>query len=530
MSLHTSLTNLGLALAVTLGAGCAEDIKPEPEPTPGESRITSSALGNGVTRSIVDATHEEDWVYMDLDTGLEVTVAAPATSPAWDLAFKRFQVKSNGGISGTGGVTAAKLSGADFDALTHAPAEGWIVDAEDSEDEGAEPDFVFLTDGFWYHYDLATHALTPADQAYVVKSSAGAYFKLAFLGYYDEVGSSGFPSFKWAPVAAPSAAADGTLQVNASVAGQWTYVSVANGVVEIADPATSLEWDFAVSRTAYKTNGGISGPGVGAARRAPEGVSYASLTSTGTLGFVADTPYDAGIPGQVGNGSPVLSFWYDYDSSTHAVTPADRVFVVRGADGDYAKLRITGWAAGIYTLQVAPIPHEAEIGTLEVDASASDAWVYVSLREGRIKNYGGPQEALQPIVEADPATSTSWDLAFNRVSVRTNGGTSGPGEAGALDAGIAAIADVTAVPADAEFVVDALSAPAYPPGAPAVSGNAVLNGWWDYNVETHVISPFDVTYLVRTADGDFAALKITTYAGGLYRLSLAYAGPDATTF
>ncbi len=530
MSLQTSLKALGLSLTVLLGAGCADDIKPEPTPEPTETRITSSALGNGVTRSIVDATQEEHWVYMDLDTGLEVTPASPESSPDWDVAFKRFQVKSNGGISGTGGVQAVKLAGADFDAVTRAPVDGWIVDAEDSDDEGTEPDFVFLTDGFWYDYDLATHALTPADQVYVVQSSGGAFFKIAFLGYYDAAGSSGFPTFQWASVLPPDGSVPDGLTVNASVAGQWTYVSVANGVVEIADPATSLEWDFAMSRTAFKTNGGISGAGRGAARLADEGVSYADLTLTDTLGFVLDAPYDAGIPGQVGNGSPVLSFWYDYDHTTHAVTPADRVFVVRGATGDYAKLQITGWAAGIYTLKVAPIAHAARIGTLTVDASDASAWVYVSLREGRIKTYGGPQESLQPIVEADPATSTSWDLAFRRTSIRTNGGTSGPGEAGARSSGIAAIADVTAAPVDADYVIDALAAPEYPPDAPAVTGNAVLNGWWDYDMTTHAVSPRDVTYLVRTADGDLAKLKITGWAGGIFELALAYAGPGATTF
>jgi hypothetical protein len=33
------------------------------------------------------------------------------------------------------------------------------------------------------------------------------------------------------------------------------------------------------------------------------------------------------------------------------VSPADAAFLVRTADGGHVKLRITGWAAGVYTIE-----------------------------------------------------------------------------------------------------------------------------------------------------------------------------------
>lgn len=215
MKVVTSLRALTLSCATLLATACAGDIKPpaedEEEPPvttdPGEGvrdpHFTSTPPERGVVTTVVDAHVEGTWVYLDLDTGRELTPQSPASAPDWDLAFMRFQVKSNGGISGTGGVEAVKLPGADFDAVTKAPEAGWIVDAEDSDDDQAEPDYVFLTDGHWYDYDLSTHALTAADQVYVVNTTGEAFFKIRFLGYYDDAGSAGFPSFKWAPVDAP---------------------------------------------------------------------------------------------------------------------------------------------------------------------------------------------------------------------------------------------------------------------------------------------------------------------------------------
>lgn len=506
-----------LSAIALLASACGDDLRPEPDDgTPdSESRITHTDLGNGVTRSSVDATSEEAWVYLDLDTGNEVSPASPELDPDWDIAFQRFQVRSNSGISGPGGVQTAILMEQDFDALTEAPSSGWRIDAEDSDDEGTEPDYVFLQEGHWYGYDLATHTLRPREWVYVVKTGAGAHFKLQFLGYYDDAGTSGIPSFKWAPVGAPTASAD-TLEVDASTSGAWTYVSVEEGVIAPADPATSLEWDFAISRTAFRTNGGLSGAGLGAAMLLGEGVDFDAVNAVNTLGFVEDAEYDPGFGGVV-LGNSVLAGWYDYDVETHAVTPGDRVYALRTADGDYAKLRILTWEGGHFTLRVSPISREVAPVSLTVDATDSEAWTYVSLRTG----------ALVEVV--DPATDGDWDLAFNRVNIRTNGGTSGAGIGGALEAELAAFEDVLEVPGDAAFESDVLVAPSRPGGA-EVSQNPVLATWWSYDMETHVISPHEKTFLVRTADGDVAKLRITDYASGVYTLDVAYAGPGATTF
>lgn len=509
-----------LSTVALLATACGDDLRPEPDPddeTPDQTaqHITHTDLGNGVTRSSVDATSEDLWVYLDLDTGREVSPASPETDPDWDIAFQRFQVRSNSGISGTGGVQTAILAEQDFDALTAAPADGWRVDEEDSDDEGTEPDYVFLQDGFWYAYDLASHTLQPRDRVYVVKTGAGAHFKLQFLAYYDDAGTSGVPSFKWAEISGPSESSD-TLSVDASSANAWTYVSVADGVITPADPETSLDWDFAINRTAFRTNGGLSGSGVGGAKLVGEGVDYDTVTEVSTLGFAVDAEYDLGFGGPV-VGSATLAGWYDYDLSTHAVTPGDRVYALRTANGDYAKLRILTWEGGHFTLRVAPVDGAVTAATLTVDATDNSVWTHVSLREGAI------------VEVTDPAADARWDLAFNRVNIRTNSGTSGTGLGGAVEASVTVFDEVLEVPVDAAFEADVMVPPSAP-GGTEVSQSPVLGAWWDYNLETHQVSPADKTFLVRTADGDFAKVRIETYVSGVYTLKVAYAGPGSSAF
>lgn len=184
------MKRLTIVLALALVA-CAEDLHHDHEdPDAGAddpSRVTHTEDGD-VTTTQVDATQETAWVYLDLDTRAEV-----GEGDAWDLAFQRFAIQLDGEV--------AIVADADFGAMVAAPAGGWITDAPDGDDEDTEPDLAF---GGWYAYDPATHTLTPNPLVYVVRTADEGYFKLEMLDYYDDAGSSGFPTFRWAAVAPPA--------------------------------------------------------------------------------------------------------------------------------------------------------------------------------------------------------------------------------------------------------------------------------------------------------------------------------------
>lgn len=190
-----------LPLLCGLAMACAGDLDDElgsdaVEP-PAEGRVgphtTSEPRDGAGQRTVIDATDEEAWVYFDLETGTELEVDDPMTDPDWDLAFKRFHVASNGGVSGSAGSEVAVLE-ATFDEVTEVPADGFRVDEADGDDDNDDPDYVFAD---WYDYDFMTHVLTPKALTYVVLTGSGNAFKIAFEGYYDDAGTSATPTLAW---------------------------------------------------------------------------------------------------------------------------------------------------------------------------------------------------------------------------------------------------------------------------------------------------------------------------------------------
>lgn len=153
--------------------------------------------GGGVTRSTVDATSEEQWVYLDLESGQQLDVADGTQSAAWDLGFRRTTIAIDGGISGPGGMEAVALEGVAFADVTEVPAEGWVTDAADGDDDDMEPDLALAG---WYAYDFMTHVLTPLPLVYVVRTVEGNAYKLEVLDYYDEAGTSAVYTIRWAPL------------------------------------------------------------------------------------------------------------------------------------------------------------------------------------------------------------------------------------------------------------------------------------------------------------------------------------------
>ena len=342
-----------LALIPLLLAACADDLEPTAPDAgaddaggddPPAAHVEHTDHGDGTTTTRVDASAMDAWVHLDLDGRAEVDADG-----AWELGFQRFAVTLDGGISGDGEVAAAALDGADFDALTVAPADGYVVDAVDGDDEDGEPDLALAG---WYAYDPTTHVLTPVDRVYVIRSSDGGYFKLRFLDYYDDAGTSGFPTFRWGPVDPPGDAE--TLTVDASDPEAWVEVDLDGG-----------GWDLAFSRTRIRTNGGTSGTALGGARLAPEGAAYQATTAATTIGYVADAMIP--IPGPPGSGefsgNPVLNGWYDYDPSTHVVTSKQLVYLIRTATGDHAKLQILDYASGVLTVRLAPVARDVTVQT-----------------------------------------------------------------------------------------------------------------------------------------------------------------------
>ncbi len=131
------------------------------------------------------------WVYVSLASGTSVplTDLEALTSNAWDLAFKRFVVRTNGRDSGpgAGGALRVSLPWASVDASTLGsralPTEDWF---DDDCNLTVDPNGELVTTFTgWSMYNEATHTLSAGPFVFLVRGAQGALYKVAILDYYS---------------------------------------------------------------------------------------------------------------------------------------------------------------------------------------------------------------------------------------------------------------------------------------------------------------------------------------------------------
>ena len=121
-----------------------------------------------------------------------------------------------------------------------------------------------------------------------------------------------------------------------------------------------------------------------------------------------------------------------------------------------------------------------------VDASRPEPWRYFAFHLGSV-------------VE-NPA-ARDWDLAFRRYEIIANGGPSFAGAGGVLDLGEVAFETVKSVPETGYQVTEGGAEPR----------NPALARWYSYGYFSHLLSPRPRVWAVRTADGRYAKLEISSY-------------------
>jgi len=116
--------------------------------------------------------------------------------------------------------------------------------------------------------------------------------------------------------------------VDASAPEVWRYFDFSSGsLVESPGP---LGWDLAFRRFAVIVNGGEGFAGEG-------GVVDLGDVAFGDVARAPEGAYEGSAAGR-DSVNAVLQRWYDYGFATHLLTPKPRVYVVRTADGRFAKL------------------------------------------------------------------------------------------------------------------------------------------------------------------------------------------------
>jgi HmuY protein len=122
--------------------------------------------------------------------------------------------------------------------------------------------------------------------------------------------------------------------------GRFTFFSLRTGAVVPNTDSLTANWDLGFRGTTIIVNGGTN-------RRGNAGVVirqglFDEVNEAPETGFAQDNaPTSFAIPNTAGNG------WYNYDAPRNLITPiAGRVFIIRTADGKFAKLEILSYYRG----------------------------------------------------------------------------------------------------------------------------------------------------------------------------------------
>ena len=129
-----------------------------------------------------------------------------------------------------------------------------------------------------------------------------------------------------------------------------------------------------------------------------------------------------------------------------------------------------------------------------VDASDSTVWVYFDL------------DTKTEVYMEDPIGSVNWDLKFQRYDIGVNGGVSGNGSVSVLVEPdmYSSYEDIQTSP-EGEWITDKEDAdgddkPEY-----------AFKDWFDYDLSTHVLTPADVVYFIRSTVGDIYKFRVISY-------------------
>ena len=366
---------------------CSKEDNKKEEPAP-------APQGGAKEIKDLDASDQQKWVYFSFEKGTTVEVTNPKTTDNWDIAFNRYNIRTNGGVSGIGEAEVVNTNSKNFAAVTKAPAEGYEKDKKITEvgrpaPGQTQPSITEVEKNpvisgtvqspdpkGWYNYNRPKQGEnTPhfdiTKYVYVLKTAKGGkYVKIQLTGYTksNQPDKSGFITFTYdfltekeatKPVekVALDFSGNEAKEVQLDATGDWKYFSLKNGEVTPATPANDLSWDIAFKGYYVRLNGGTSGKGKAEVVKVEE-TDFAKVTEAPKAGFAKDaqgkmnegnypniTKVDASFSQYMsgGFGTKTGIIGLDPTKAPKVFTPTNYIYVLKTADGTYAKVQVTDY-------------------------------------------------------------------------------------------------------------------------------------------------------------------------------------------
>jgi HmuY protein len=327
----------------------------------GEDETTGPPAGNGgaalneiVTTAPINASSNDSLVYYSLSTNAIV----PRTG-SWDIALRRYEIRLNGGVTGSGGVTGLNIANNKtatsaqvlaFTGDNTRPAFDSLRAAQIPADTSFKSDRLFANPNGYLNLAGVPTANTSA--YWKVKTATGAFALMRVTAITLN------PQFALTSVSFETRTQTGTTlgapqAFTVPTAGTLVNVSIATGG---AVTANGCNWDVVITPASYQlgvnaacsagTNPGPASPNFAAATSASDATEY--------------VPYLAALTGPVPNSITDTSAPFRYNlSGDNRLSPSFNTYLVKNGPRVY-KLQVLGYysaagASGYPTLRFARI-------------------------------------------------------------------------------------------------------------------------------------------------------------------------------
>ncbi|MCW7492510.1 HmuY family protein [Leptospira sp. 2 VSF19] len=156
----------------------------------------------------INASSTTNWVYVNLKANASIV----GSGDAWDMRFKRYNIGTNSGTSGSGNGGACSTGSTDYLATYTGSECTKVVDVQLSSSGGgpisgstesinpvisAPLDLDPMPAGYGTWYSYSNTILTAKPNVYIITGENGAKYVLQMLDYYNAAGTSGYPKFRW---------------------------------------------------------------------------------------------------------------------------------------------------------------------------------------------------------------------------------------------------------------------------------------------------------------------------------------------
>lgn len=198
-----------LAVAILLSSisftACSDDDdKNEPEKEP-EEEVEAEPK-----EVKFEAQSYTEWSYFSFEKGDFVSVDQEnyATDSNWDIAFLRFNIRTNGGESGKGQGAVLDTKETEFSKVTSIPSTGFITDSNIRVmASGGMPPTYTETPGNtlfkvgenqgWAFYNYMANTWSYNNNVFIVRTADGQYAKLIMKSFLNDKDKSGHITFEY---------------------------------------------------------------------------------------------------------------------------------------------------------------------------------------------------------------------------------------------------------------------------------------------------------------------------------------------